>query len=367
MNQTNSSTTPHERIAHLYDHARNFRLTEYRQLSEQLTETLRGADLGEVYLLRAQLKLFTCDETLLDDLTAADELLQGASRIPPFFDTFEPLSPNTFFMFPPTEGGVARFQKALRDAHDLLDKYCGARGVEMSEQVESEILYFTGRIVEAIALSEPMFERFAQEKNYAMAIPAGYTLLRCCMATGRDTYPVISAIFKWSRDYPESCCPSMYKVIRSWANVTTGWSGDTPRYHTMPTGGILPALEDRIDAIEHGIAELTTTEIPFAEMRRADGAAFCTMRELYVDVFKMMVDFKFHALKGAEHAFRAFYTTSRNTGLIMPIVEYGHQIVPLLESVLEADAGKEYDAQWIENLIDLSSRYEKRLRRFRAE
>ena len=356
---------PDARIMQLHEYAEKLQLKDYQALNERLLPVFKGRDLGELLLSRAQLKLLACDESFIDDLEEADGLLQGPSRLPSFFAGFRPHSPNTFFLFPPSPGAVARFLTILHSSRDLFHRYCGDMGRAMAEQVESEILYFCGRFEDALALAEPAYRKFAREENYVMAIFAGYTLLRCRLATGGDACRTITQIIGWARKFPETCYPRMYDVIRVWANATTGWSGDTSRYHTMPTGTVFPALEDRADAIEHGVSRLALTEEPFAEMQRLNNNDYHTMRGFYIEIFNAMAQFKFQMKQAAQTSFHEIYETARNTGLITPLMEYGRQIVPLLRHVQEKDCEGKYDAAWLEKLIDMADQYEKRLQLFR--
>lgn len=355
----------HPQVARMREYAAHFQIEEFFALGGQLLSSLEGSDLGEVYSLLAQAKLFLCDATLEEDLQNADRLHPDASPTSPFFADCATTSPNTFFLIPLGDKAFTRFAGALRAAQPLFQKHCGDIGYRMNRQIESEIRYYWGQLDEAIALAEPLYYAAIEQEDLTMAIHAGYTLIRCYLAKGETIFPIISRIIEWARAYPGTHYAAMYEVIRQWANATTGWSGDTPRYHTTPMGTIMPVLDDRVDAIVQGIGEPASSEKPFDEFLRGQGTSHLNMRGFYVEIFNAMTRYKFSTRAMAEEAFYASYQISLETGLIMPFVEYGLQIVPLLEYILDEDLLYKYDEGWVRRIIDYATRYEENLQWFR--
>lgn len=353
----------HELTARLQEYVSSYKLLEFKKLSDEILLDGSVGCLVDVYLLRAQVKLFAADETMLDDLNAAFKL--GVTpKAGCIFSSWLPQDPNSFVVFSKEKGTLGRFLEALPKAGDLLSHWYGEDGHLMASQIQSEILYFTAKLDEAAAIARKQRERVGSS---AAAMMASYVLFRCYLAMGetKNAQAAMLDIIKLSGDNASSAsCPQMYRTIRDWANITTGWSGDTPRYHETPDGSVLPVLEDRTAAIQKGIAKLGPTEKPFFEYAALCSDSIYTVRNLYMDIFYTLYDYRAGQLEQMGSYFRRVYEISRNSGIIMPLVEYGMQIVPLLKHILTED--KEYEGKWLHETITLAEKYEQSIDEFRS-
>lgn len=358
-----------EAIAAMQRMALEFRLKEYYALTEHLISTATGEELGEVYLHRAQLKLFTADATIAEDLQSAERLLPNGSGITSFLDDFAPMDPNAFLMFGPEPGSIAAFLDAMRLGAPILRRLCGETGYQITRQIESEILYFSGRIREALSIAEPLHAQLRADGKHLLSMMAAYVLVRCYLSMGKASKieRVMAEIIGTVKSKNSAECSKMYQTIRSWMNLTTGWSGDTPRYHITPEGAVFPALEDRMAAMETGIAELGPTEAPFADYARIICPSVCTMRQLYAEIFNMMAQFRFGLRSTAEGIFHSISPKAQGNGMIMPFAEYGKQIVPLFENILKEGRHVEHSAEWVKSLMANACQYEENLSRYRDD
>ncbi|MDL2236294.1 hypothetical protein LJC56_00455 [Christensenellaceae bacterium OttesenSCG-928-K19] len=344
----------------LHQYALEYRLSEFHTLFGEYTAGQEAQNLLDAYLLQAQLKLFTADETIYDDLKQAEEI-GGKARFPCLCLGWLPQDPNTFVVFNKDPGSLKRFLNVLPDSAALLRQWYGEPGYGMACQIRSEILYFTGNFEEAVLLAK---EQYLRTEDCVSMLIAGYILYRCYLAMdksedAKETLLRIIRLVKENPDHPT--CKKVYKTIRSWSNLTTGWSGDTPRYHHTPDGYVLPVLEDRAAEILKGISRLGPTEEPFVEYAALNYKEIYTARLLYVDIFHAVYQFRAGKKAQAEKHFTKAYHVAEATGIVMPFVEYGEQIIPLIESL----AGKKYATGWMEQIIDLARRYEESLEHFR--
>lgn len=242
-------------------------LKEYDSLAFPLEQTCKQEDLGEMHLCRAHLKMLISDVTFEEDLLSAESLLPEGSRYPPLFEGLAPQSPNGFILFYNQENSLPRFLDALERLERKTEKYCGSFGLHMNRQLQSEILYYMGEVQRAGAIASVVRSYALKRGEDALAVMAGYSLLRCNLVIGNigDTEEEIMRIFRCIKRAPHSRHAKMYETMRDWLNLTTGWSGDTPRYYQSPDGTMLPIFEDRIIAIQKGISTLGPTEKPLEE------------------------------------------------------------------------------------------------------
>lgn len=345
------------KISHLH-------LVEAYQLIQELEPTMAGAQWGELLLMRAELKLFLADASFGQDLEQAAELLPQPA-VKDIWQDFCPRDPNAFFLFGQEPGSLDNFCLALDQSYNKLVAYAGERTGMMARQLQSEILYYQGKLTQALKISEYLQQELNAREEYPQGTMAGYTQLRCLLALGRseEAQEVIRQIVSWVRVSKDESCASMYDTIRSWINLTTGWSGDTPRYHATPDGMQYPVLEDRMAAIDQGIADLGVTERPFAQLAVEVRPSTVVMRQLFMDVFDAVAQFRRGKRKEAAEAFLRGYQVAYPNQLAMPLVEYGAQIVPLLEHVMQTPG--EINCHWLEELLVLARGYEQALDRFR--
>ncbi len=350
----------------LREYALSYRLDEYFNLAKHLLSTASGEMLGRVYLSLAQVKLCITDETLLDDCLHAKALLPEGYREQPYFQQMEPHDANTILLFPQKAGYFIRFLSALAQAQDIFEQFLGEYGKFSCLQAKHEILYFTGRIDEdAVAAVNVMNTRFKELGDLTRAVYTSYLLVRGCIKLGRvvDARQATLDMARWALDNPDAPCGYMYKGVRSWINLTTGWGGDAPRFYTTPDGSVYPMLDERNSAMQQGVAENGPTEKPFVAMARQISPEIVTLRWYYAEIYRAVVYFKYDDLKNAQATFQRLYPAAHGNRVNMPFVEYGAQIVPFLDYLLKS--GGQYDQMWLAQLRDMALDYEEKLNALR--
>lgn len=320
-------------------------------------------DYVDLYLMKAQIKLLLSDQTAIHDLRQA-KTLSKSPRMPFLFSEWKPNSPNSFIVFDSNPGSVQSFLKILTPCGELLRDWYGEQGYHTAMQIKSEILYFMGKPNEAAALSEGLFQQ--TESNYLYHVLTGYTLLRCYLAMGKihAAEAVILEIIRYAKKSGLPHCMEMYHTIREWVNLTTGWSGDSPRYQKTTAGDILPVLDDRITAVRKGISAPSTTEEPFVLYARRRHKSSYTMRELYMDIFGAMEAFRNGLPEQARENFLRAYRIAKPNDLLMPFAEYGGQIHGLTDYMTKQNDG--IDPVWTSRMLELSRQYEKNLSAYRS-
>ena len=350
-----------ENIELLFRYACAYEFRDFTERFHALASHLSAEALREAYLLRAQIKLFAADETLLDDLEEAART-NGAPLFPCLKDCWVPDGPNRFVVFKKTPGALRKFLQILPEVGEKLGGWYGEPGVAMARQVRSEILYFCGEPGEALALAKEQCER---SQGYpADAMLSLYVQFRCHLAMGAqgEAGECMMEMIRAAKAHPE--CQAPYQVVRDWANLTTGWSGDNPRFYDVSRGEALPVLEDRLAAIRKGISRFSVLEEPFVAYAERSSRESYTMRQHYMDIFHALYWFQVEDRSQAETYFLRAYRVSRNSGIVMPFAEYGRQIVPLLRYAGEGGIDCAHD--WIAAILSLAERYEKGLQAYRA-
>ena len=159
-------------------------------------------------------------------------------------------------------------------------------------------------------------------------------------------------------------CLKPYQSVRIWATLTTGGSGDKPRYYRGPSGNRLSFFEDRVDAIQNGYSCSSPLEEPFVRYAGIGYKTAYTMRQFYADVFHAIFWFEEGDYFQTDLYLSRAYQVSFGSGVIIPFVEYGIQIIPLLEY---GKGGKTRCSDgWIEKIVPLTEQYEKGLIAYRA-
>lgn len=336
--------------------------------TNQLLESEEGAAVGEACLLRAQLKLLTADATMAEDFLRAEKLLPNGSEYELFWDTYAFTAPNSFLLFPKEPDSLQKFLEALRKSRSYVPGLCGDVGSFMIRQIESEILYYMGMFSEALAIAGELRDTLERCARYDRRMLTEHVRLRCHLALG-DALSAQKTIQQMIA-YTESECASLghiiYQTARAWVNLTTGWAGDTPRYYTSPTQKQYPIYEDRMEAMQWGIAELQETEIPLVEYARLSLSGIYTLRNLYAEVFEALLAFKYNDCERADAIFFPIYVATKSNKMVMPFAEYGKQIIPFLEYLIEKKPGR-YNEAWMSELMRASENYEQMLGKYRDE
>lgn len=345
----------------LYRYAADYRFSDFTELYARLLPGDTGGDLAEALLMRAQIKLYSGDVTFLVDLEAADA--RGVSpRYPALGGSWRLGSPNRFVVFPGGADAWRSYTGLLPRAGELLGRWYGGAGEVMVDQLRDEILYFQGKIDEALGNAQRRLAAMAEGGFDALL--ADYLMFRCHLAAGQPgkAEDCMLDMIKMGRTYPE--CAEPYKGIRDWAILTTGWSGDTPRFRSNPDGDVLSVLDDRLAAMRNGFYRLSPAEEPFAVFAGEEGQDFRTVRQHNMDVFHAVYRFHTGDMERAKLYFRRAYQVAEGTGMIMAFVEYGAQVLPLLDYA--ARDGGLCPAAWIETVTPFAERYEASLEEYRA-
>ncbi|MFV0400686.1 MAG: hypothetical protein ACK5LX_08720 [Oscillospiraceae bacterium] len=268
-------STENTNIERMYLYASNCRLQDFENLFSELEIQLSADDRREALLMRAQIKLFAADATFLSDLALAAEL-GAASRFRCLNQVWLSDAPNRFNVFPEKAGALQTFLQMLPRAEKLIDGFWGSAGRRMVRQIRSEILYFTGSFGDALELIREQQETV---ETCTEEILHQCMLFRCCLAPRepRKAEQCMLNMIRISKEHPE--CVSAYQAVRRWANLTTGWTGETPRFYDDSAGEELPVLEDRREAIRMGFARTTPLEKPFVEYAERHYANACTIRQ----------------------------------------------------------------------------------------
>jgi hypothetical protein len=125
-----------------------------------------------------------------------------------------------------------------------------------------------------------------------------------------------------------------------------------------------PALEDRREAVQKGIAELGPTEQPIYDFVKMTYPAICTHRELYMQIFYAMAHYSIGDYKQANEIFYQAYVWSRQNDIIMPFAECGKHVTLLLDGIEQRG---DVDQVWIKKVRSLANQYEVHLAKFRKD
>ncbi|MDL2228889.1 hypothetical protein LJC14_01410 [Treponema sp. OttesenSCG-928-L16] len=345
----------------LHAYAAEYKFNDFSALFAQLTSSLPEEEFLDAYLMRAQIKLFALDESFTADLKKAGAI-NAVPRFPCLNKTWLPDSPNRLVVFGKNPGMIRRFLGCLAEGREMLDRWYGETGQGMARQLESEILYFMGDFSGALDLAEKQYARVP--KPSAGGVMAQYVLFRGYLAARapEKAEQCMLDMVKMAKACPECLAP--YGIVRDWANLTTGWSGDTPRFHGIPDGKVQPFLDDRLTAIQQGISQVSLLETPFVEYAKQSYGDSCVMRQYYMDIFHAIYWFQTGELLQAKTHFIKTYRISSDSGLIMPFVEYGRQIIPLLKYM--NDSGADCSPEWIAKVSSLAEQYEESINRYRG-
>ena len=344
----------------LFQYASQYEFDNFDELFSELEPVLPDEEFWEAYLMRAQIKLHTTDTTVVEDLEKAAQA-GDAPKYPCLFDSWTVDAPNRFIVFPKTPGDLRDFLQALPQVQEELGKWYGEQGRIAVRQLQCEINYFLGRIDEALAFAKE--QDGAKSPNPVDTVLSLCLLFRCYLAMGlsRKARECMLELIRSSQTSPK-CLPN-YEAHRGWANLTTGWSGETPRFYETSGGEQLPILDDRLKSIRKGAARTTPLEEPFVNYAERSYKGAYAVRQYYMDLFHAMYWFQMGDHKQAEFYFFNLYCVASTSGLLMPFVECGGQIMPLLRYMKRVAAP--HAQEWIAGVLAHAERYEKSLSVYR--
>lgn len=350
-------------IDKLYQYASQHRFEDFDGLFLELEQTLSTEEFWEAYLMRAQIRLYATDNAFVDDLDHAEGFAGTLVRFPALFTVWRCDSPNRFIVFPKTPGSLQVFLQKLASARERLTQWYGNQAGIAVEQLCSEIRYFRGEVSEALALAEAVHA--AAGKNPTAEILNQSMRFRCNLALGRVPTAEESMLdmIRLSRRYPE--CQAIYQMVRGWANLTTNWNGDMPRFYEDSDGKQQPVLDDRLEGMRMGTSRTTQLEKPFVEYARRSYNESYPLRECYVDLIRAMYWHQAGDYRQTETYFVGLYHTVEASGVIMPFLECGEQILSLLDYVRGSDM--DCPVGWLDKISAMARQYEKGMNAYRGE
>ena len=340
----------------LFQYACEYKFNEFDQLLGELEAGPSTGEFWEAYLMRAQIKLSAADETVGDDLESIAEISESP-KFPRLGDIWPADVPNRFIVFSKAPGALRGFLHRLPQVRKEMGRWYGKQGGTAAGQIQGEIHYFLGEIDKALDLAEEQQRSWAGNKLDAIFDQC--LRFRCCLALGkpRQAEEHILEMIKSSRSYPE--CQAVYQAFRVWANLTTSWNGDAPRFYYGADGGKKPVLDDRLEGIRAGNASTTPLEEPFVRYAEQSYENSYTIRQYYMDLFHAMYWHEAGDRHQTESYFRELHQIAVDSGVCMPMVECGGQITPLLRHVKNSGWG--CSPQWLDRIISLAEQYEKNL------
>ena len=313
----------------LYQYAHGYNFSEFELLFRKMEPETPSEVFWEAYLMRAQLKLYTTDLTMLDDFAKAAEG-HGMSQFPPLVNNWKSDGLNHFVVFPKTHGHLKKFVSLLPTVREKLSCWYGSQTDIVLMQLQSEILYFIGDIEKALPLAELQRTISGTHIDAILALILKFRCYLALMQTKKAEQCMFD-IIRHSKTYPE--CVGIYREFRCWANLTTGWCGDSPRFCEDEHGKKRPVLQDRLEGIRLGIAKNSTNESHIIEYAKNNYKDIYTMREYYMDWFHAMYWLSVDDTKQTEVYFHKIYEVTVASGIVMPIIECGAQSLPVLEYI----------------------------------
>ena len=350
-------------IETLYQYASDYRFHEFDLLLSAMEEKASSDEFFEAYLMRAQIKLYTADLSILEDLSMAKKAGVKNPQFPMLKSKWKGDSPNRFIVFPTTPGALQAFLEALPQIGAKLALWYGEQGHILARQIESEIYYFTGDTERALMLAEEQYA--VKVKSNTDAIWALIVQYRCnlALAQPQKAEQNMFDIIRCSKAYPE--CVEIYKAFRVWVNLTTGWNGDSPRFYEDKDGKKQPVFKDRLEGINMGIARSSTCETPFVEYAKRSYDGTLMLRHLYMVIFNAMYWTSVGDCAQVNLYFTNAYDIARASGIVMPLIESGEQIMPLIKYI--KDKNVTYASDWLDDIMARAVRYEECLRLYQTE
>lgn len=345
----------------LFNYALTYNFDKFNGLFEELEFRFPQEQFSEAYLMRAQIKLFATDITAADDLEKGMRFIKTPKY--PFLDTlWNPDSATQFVVFPKTAGAVREFLRVLPKMREKMDQLYGVCGDAAVRRIQYELYYFIGETEKAL---DYMVQHPNQMiSNYKDRIYMMCVFFRCYLAAGKANGAEKIRMKMIQLSQQDSKCQMVYEEFRKWANLTTGWSGDSPRFYNSSEGIRLPVMKDRLDAVRNGIARSRYFESQFIAYAVSAYEDVYTMRQYYMDIFRAMYWLLLEDYEQVKYCFEKLYKIARSSCLIMPFVECGEHITPLLQYAQES--GIPGSGVWAARVSTLASKYEENLNIYRA-
>lgn len=348
-------------LAELFQYAAGHQFGAFDRLLLEMEGSFTEEELWEAYLMRAQIKLYTTDLSLLRDVEIAGQAA-GTPRFPLLSTVWKVDAPNRFVVFPKAPEALPVFLQSLPEVGERLAKWYGGQARIIVGQIQGEISYFTGEIKAALAFAlEQRRMQFSNNTNAIMSLMLQY---RCHLALGQalEAEQCMLDMIRLARTFPE--CAAPYQAFRDWVVITTSWNGDSPRFYVDKNGAKLPVLEDRLENIRNGSPQARHLELPFVEYAEGHYDTAYQIRQLYMDVFHAIYWHSVRDRKQADSYFRRLYEIEQASGIIMPFVECGEQVTSLLEYALENKLV--CPRSWTEKILVLARQYEANLNKYQA-
>lgn len=343
----------------LFQLAREFNFDDFDKLLHNLEVGRPMEELWEGYLMRAQIRLYAADDAALADLEKIARF-SDPPRFPCLSGLWPAQTPNRFGVFSKTPGVLRGFLRKLPQVRQKLNQWYDEQGDIVVRQLQGEIHYFLGETKEALSFAEEL-QHFGL-KNNIDAILAQCLSFRCYLAL---CFPLRAEecmldMIRLAQAYPE--CQAPYNAVRLWANLTTNWNGDTPRFYDDPGERRKPVLDDRLESIRMGNDEMTPLEGALVRYAESGYENAYAMRQYYMDIFHAMHWFQAGDHQQTKSYFLRLYHIAFESGVIMPFVEYGEQISPLLQYVKDSDW--DCSPQWLDMIISRAAQYEKGIKAY---
>lgn len=356
-------------VANMQKYVKQCDYVEALEYFEEHRDEVSGEDLGELYLSLAQAKLFACDETVLDDLKAAKHLLPEGSRVTTIGTVLEPSSPHTFIVFNSEAGALNRYRVILRKAAPILKKLCGGMSGDIIWAYEAEMLYYTGYIQKALEIAEPLWAHTVKNNYYMLAYYVGHVLIRCYISTAdsEKMETTLSQLIRYSKILSIPRNRILYNYINDWINCTTGWMGEVPRFIASPNGIEQPMLDDRISMMNGVMAAYSKVEESYIQLAKHQMARAYSIKEVCSNLYEAVILYKLGRKNHAASLFYDMYSITQKNRIIMPFVEYGAQILPLMQYALSRKDGERFARRWSDKLHHMATKYEESLRVIRGE
>lgn len=345
----------------LFEYASRYRFEEFDTLFSALETKLTPDAMWEAYSMRAQIKLFASDPSMIDDLEIAGQ----ASTQPEYAclnTIWESDSSNRLVVYGNTMDSLTLFMSSLPRAREIMLGLYGEPGDVMVRQILCNIHYFVGNMAEALLLAEePFSPEYDNHTDELLMLSMKY---RCYLAFGeiQKAEQCMMEIIRLSKRYPE--CVAPYQAFRGWANITTSWNGDSPRFYRDKKGALQPVLDDRLELIRDGASRTTQLEAPFVEYATRHYADAYSLRQYYMDIFHAIYWLSIGDRQQIEISCGMLCDMADATGFITPVVECGEHAIALLRYL--SQSAPPCSKSWLEKVLPMAQQYEQTLEAYRS-